>query len=214
MTDGSTKMRESYDRLARAYVEHVAGELAGKPLDRCLLQRFAEEVRGKGRVADIGCGPGHVASYLREQGADVFGIDISAGMVREARALHPRIDFRVGDMRDLGLPDGSLAGILAFYSLIHLEDAEIGPTLRELYRTLAPGGVLLAGFHVGEETLHVEDLWGNPVCLDFRFFPPRRVADWLERAGFAVTERIEREPYPDVEYPSRRCYLFARSRSR
>ena len=66
-----------------------------------------------------------------------------------------------------------------------------------------------AGFHVGEETLHVEDLWGTPVRLDFRLFPAGRVALRLEKAGFDVTERVEREPYPNVEYPSRRCYLFA-----
>jgi SAM-dependent methyltransferase len=212
MTDRSRATRESYDRLAAAYVEHVAGELAGKPLDRHLLDRFAEEVRGRGATADVGCGPGHVARYLHDRGAEVFGIDFSSEMIRQARALHPGIEFRVGDMRTLDVPDRSLAGILAFYSLIHLEDEEIASTLEGFRRALVPGGAVLVAFHVGEETLHVEDLWGQPVALDFRFFPSRRVVEWMEAAGLAVTERTEREPYPEVEYSSRRGYLFARTR--
>jgi SAM-dependent methyltransferase len=212
VNDRLAATRESYDRLAKAYVVHVAGELAGKPLDRHLLNRFAEEVRGRGPTADLGCGPGHVAGYLRDAGVEVFGIDFSPAMVREAYALHPGIEFRVGDMRALNLADGSLAGILAFYSIIHFDDREIVTAVAEMRRALRPGGALLAAFHVGEETLHLEDLWGTPVCLDFRFLPSRRVALQLQKAGFDVTERVEREPYPEVEYPSRRCYLFARRR--
>ncbi|HEX6863269.1 MAG TPA: hypothetical protein VF414_10665 [Thermoanaerobaculia bacterium] len=51
-------VRESYDSAAQAYAEHLASELDHKPLDRHLLNRFAEETRGRGLVADLGCGPG------------------------------------------------------------------------------------------------------------------------------------------------------------
>ena len=54
-------VRESYDSAASAYTEHLASELAHKPLDRHLLNRFAEATRDGGLVADLGCGPGHVA---------------------------------------------------------------------------------------------------------------------------------------------------------
>lgn len=74
-------VRESYDSAARAYAEHLADELSGKPLDRHLLNRFAEATRGRGLVADLGCGPGHIARYLHEQGVTVAGIDLSPQMV-------------------------------------------------------------------------------------------------------------------------------------
>ncbi|HXU30273.1 MAG TPA: hypothetical protein VN851_06840, partial [Thermoanaerobaculia bacterium] len=64
-TDDS--LRTSYDSVAAAYVEHLCSELSGKPLDRHLLNRFAEEVRDRGPVGDLGCGPGHVARYLHDQ---------------------------------------------------------------------------------------------------------------------------------------------------
>lgn len=206
-------VRESYDAAARVYTEHVTSELAQKPLDRHLLNRFAEEVRGRGVVADLGCGPGHVAGYLRDRGADVLGIDLSPGMVRCASELNPGIDFRVGDLRALDLADASLAGAVAFYAIVHLEPSELGAVMAELRRVVAPGGVVLVAFHVGDQTLHVDDLWGAAVSLDFRFHAPEDVAAALQAAGLAVTERVEREPYEGAEYPSRRCYLFARATS-
>jgi SAM-dependent methyltransferase len=112
-------------------------------------------------------------------------------------------------MRTLDLPDGALAGIVAFYSLIHIGEPEMGATLRELRRVLAPGGLLLVAFHIGEETVHRDELWGHPVSLDFRFLMPSPMVARLIEAGFVVLERVEREPYPEVEHSSRRCYLLA-----
>lgn len=201
-------LRDSYDALAAEYVANIAGELADKPLDRHLLNRFAEAVRGRGLVADIGCGPGHVARYLHEQGVQVVGIDLSPAMIGWATRLNPELSFQVGDMRRLDLADQSLAGIVAFYSIIHLQGADLDVALREFRRLLAPGGVLLIAFHIGDHTLHLDELWGQAVSLDFRFLMPSEVAMALNAAGFVVTESVEREPYAGGEYPSRRCYLF------
>ncbi len=204
-------VRSSYDAAARVYAEHVADELAQKPLDRHLLNRFAEAVRGKGTVADLGCGPGHVAGYLREQGVDVLGIDLSPEMVRCATELNPGLDFCVGDFFALDLPEASLAGAVAFYAIVHLKPSELGTAMAEFRRVVVPGGVVLVAFHIGDETLHVDDLWGASVSLDFRFHAPGEVKDALHAAGFAVTESVERDPYEGAEYPSRRCYLFAKA---
>jgi SAM-dependent methyltransferase len=211
MSEDASRTRESYDELAATYTERIFTELAGKPLDRHLLNRLAEDVRGHGLVADLGCGPGHVARYLHDQGVRMLGIDLSPRMIDSARQRSPDIEFRVGDMRALDLPDGALAGIVAFYSLIHIGEPEMGATLRELRRVLAPGGLLLVAFHIGEETVHRDELWGHTVSLDFRFLMPSPMVARLIEAGFAVLERVEREPYPEVEHPSRRCYLLARS---
>src|SRR5262249_54504312 len=157
-------------------------------LDRHLLNRFAEGVRGRGRSADVGCGPGHVARYLRDQGVEVVGIDLSPEMVRRAQQLNPGIEFRVGDLRALDLADGALAGMASFSPLIHLEEPEIGPALRELRRVLTPGGLALVAFDVGEETLHKDELWGHAISLDFRFLLPARVTAQLAEAGFRLLE--------------------------
>src|SRR5438876_12115319 len=91
-------VRASYDRVAAEYAERIAGELAGKPFDRALLDRFADLVKPLGPVCDLGCGPGHVAAYLHERGADVFGIDLSQEMVAQARRLNPGLRIEAGTM--------------------------------------------------------------------------------------------------------------------
>ena len=202
-------IQASYDSAATAYAEHLFGELVHKPLDRHLLNRFAESVRGKGLVADLGCGPGHVAKYLHDRSVAVCGVDLSPGMIRCATKLCPALEFRVGDMRALDFADGGLAGIVAFYSIVHFEPPELAAVLHEFRRVLAPTGVMLMAFHAGDETIHVDDLWGRPVSLDFRFHQPNDVRRALHSARFTVTESAERKPYAEVEYPSSRCYLFA-----
>lgn len=207
---GRDALRESYDAVAAEYVEHLFTELERKPLDRHLLNRFAEEVRDRGLVGDFGCGPGHVARYLHEQGVRVLGIDLSPEMIRQASGLTPGVEFRVGDLLALDLPDASLAGIVAFYSVIHFDAAELDLAFREMRRVLASDGVLLLAFHIGEKTVHLDELWGRAVSLDFRFLVPSEIVAVLAAAGFVVTESTEREPYEGAEYPSRRCYLLAR----
>lgn len=207
----AVSVRESYDSAAEAYAEHLASELDGKPLDRHLLNRFAEEVQGRGMVADLGCGPGHVARYLHDRGVRAEGIDLSPEMIRVAAGLHRGIEYRVGDIQRLDVPDGSYAGAVLFYSIVHFDPSELGAVFREVRRVLAPGGLALVAFHIGEEVVHLDELFGCRVSLDFRFFPPSTVIEALEAAGLAVKERVEREPYEGAEYPSRRCYLLARS---
>jgi SAM-dependent methyltransferase len=204
-------VRQSYDSAAQAYAEHLADELRHKPLDRHLLSRFAEDTRGRALVADLGCGPGHVARYLHEQGVTVLGLDLSPGMVEVARSLHPGLDFRVDDMTRLQLADASLAGIVSFYSIVHFEPSELGAVFQQMRRVLAPGGLALVAFHVGEQVVHLDELFGSPVSLDFRFHVPDKVVEALQRAHLPVIEHTEREPYESVEYQSRRCYLLARA---
>ena len=206
----SEDTRTGYDKVAEQYTQQYSDELSHKPLDRELLDRFAERTTGKGRVCDLGCGPGHLARYLHDRGADALGIDLSPGMVEQARLMNPGIEYTQGDMRALDLPDGSLAGIAAFYSIIHIPRDQVADVLKELRRVLQPGGLLLLAFHKGQETVHRDEFFGEAVNLDFRFFEPDEMRGYLEDAGFTVDEVIVREPYPEVEYPSRRVsYLRA-----
>ena len=206
----TNSIRESYDRLAEEYTRRISDELQHKPLDRELLDRFAKQTQGRGEVCDMGCGPGHVARYLRNAGASVFGLDLSPGMVKQARKLNPDIPFREGNMLSLDLADETLAGIAAFYAIVNIPRQSLPVVFREIHRVLRSDGLLLLGFHAGDEVIREEELWGQKISMDFLFFQPSEVKLGLEAAGFTVEEIIEREPYPDVEYPSRRAYIFAR----
>src|ERR1700704_2599411 len=114
------KMETSYDVVAAAYAAQFFDELSRKPFDRTLLDAFAADCVGRGTVLDVGCGPGHVARYLSERGVTAAGVDLSPAMVDLARQLNPGLEFSTGDMRHLEVADNSLAGIVAFYSVIHI----------------------------------------------------------------------------------------------
>jgi len=202
-------IRTCYDAVAREYAERFVGELRHKPLDRELLSRLATEVSDRGEVCDLGCGPGQTTAYLHGCEVDVCGLDISAENLREATRLHPGVVFEQGDMLALPRADGTIAGVVAFYAIVHFSPAQLRRALAEMYRVLRPGGRLLLAFHAGEGAVHVDEFLGRPVTLDFAYFRPAAVADELAGAGFANVEVIERDPYPDVEYPSRRAYVFA-----
>ncbi|MER7750747.1 methyltransferase domain-containing protein [Kitasatospora sp. NPDC097643] len=208
MTVNHERVRGSYDTVAEQYLERIGGELAHKPVDRALLAVVLEEAAG-GVVADLGCGPGHVAGWLAARGAEVVGIDLSPRMVELARREHPGVAFRAGDLLELPAADGEFAAAVALYSVIHLEPDELAPAFAEARRVLRPGGVLLVSFHLGTTVKRLDEWWSHQVDVDFHFLETDAVAARLAEAGFTVTARLEREGLPE-EAPTRRGYLLAR----
>ena len=204
-------IRESYDSLADEYASRIFHELQHKPLDRNLLDRFAANTSAHGEVCDIGRGPGHIARYLRDAGNSVFGLDLSPRMLEQARRFNPDISFREGNMLALDLQDATLAGIAAFYAIVNIPRESLPSVFREMHRVLEPGGLLLLAFHAGDEIMHEDELWGRRISMDFFLLQPHAIRQSLEAVGFVIEEIIEREPYsPEVEYQSRRAYIFAR----
>ena len=201
-------LRNTYDLVAGDYVAHIFDELKDKPFDRALLDDMAARAGG-GVICDIGCGPGQVARYLYERGANAIGIDLSPGMIEQARALTPGVPFVAGDMRALDVPDGAWAAIVAFYAIVHFQRAELAEVFREMKRVLAPGGAVLLSFHIGSEVVHRDEWWGRAVDVDFRFFQTAEVVAALEESGLIVERALERDPYPEIEYQSRRAYIIA-----
>src|SRR5262245_36904762 len=198
----------SYDAIAEQYADQYFDELDGKPFDRAVLDRFAATVKDRGRVCDLGCGPGQIARYLAAHGVDVFGIDASASMVATARRLNPTLQFRQGDFFHLPLGDGEVAGVAAFYCLIHCARGELGRAVVEIHRVLMPGGRLLMSVHAGEGEVGRDEAYGKRVALVATLFSEDEVCAALAGAGFRVDELVTREPYP-FEYPSRRIYATA-----
>jgi ubiquinone/menaquinone biosynthesis C-methylase UbiE len=210
MSHVRNEVQESYDRVAEEYARQFFGELAHKPFDRDLLTRFAHRLRDAGPVCDLGCGPGQIARFLKDHGVDALGMDLSPEMVTTASRLSPDIPFLQGDMRALPVPDAAWAGIAAFYAIVNIPRDELAPVMCELHRVLRPNGLLLLSFHVGTEVIHREELWGQSVCLDFFFLSMEEVLGFLRSAAFEIEEALERQPYAEVEYPSRRGYILAR----
>ncbi|MET3805978.1 SAM-dependent methyltransferase [Nakamurella sp. UYEF19] len=193
--------RESYDTVAASYTDLVRSAVADQPLVRASLAFFVGLVRGSiGPVVDMGCGPGHFTAHLQDQGLDAFGIDLSPAMITIARREHPGLRFEVGSMTDPDLPDSSVAGVLAFYSVIHVPDEAIPGVLRHFHRILRPDGVALLGFHVGDEhRIKTEGYGGHRMNLPLDLRPMDRMTGWLRDAGFGIEAQILLEP--DAKVP-------------
>ena len=210
MNDITLNTQTSYDQVAFEYAEKFKDEMDDKPFDRDCLDRLAREVGDLGPICDLGCGPGQIARYLHRQGVETLGVDLSAKMVEEAKRLNPEIHFHQADMLSLPDEDNSWGGIAAFYCIIHIPRGQVVDALHEMKRVLKPGGVLLVTFHIGQEIKHLDEWWEKPVNLDFAFYLPGEMEDWLKAAGFELVETLIREPNPEVEVATQRAYLFAK----
>lgn len=193
--------RASYDVDAPGYAEKVHGLLEANPHLRAHLDVFAELVRRDegGLVADIGCGPGYVTRHLHDAGTDAFGIDLSPAMVEIARRDHPGLRFDVGTMTSLDLATGALAGIVAFWSTIHIPDHAMTGVVEEFHRVLRPGGHVLIGFHIGDGIQHSSSGYsGRPISVDTHLRRPSTMSDWLRHVGFRIESESVFRPDDDV----------------
>jgi len=195
----------SYDTVASSYAEFVSDALEKEPYLKAALTLFAAQVDGP--AVDVGCGPGHFTAYLASLGVDASGVDLSPGMIDLARRLHPELRFEVGSMTDLPLPDASVAGVLASWSLIHVPDEAVPAALGHFHRVLRPGGLLAIGYHVGVGTRLKTQGYGHPMRVHVHLRQPWWLARRVRDAGFT----IEAEWALDPGNPVSQAILFARS---
>ncbi|MDT9700939.1 class I SAM-dependent methyltransferase [Streptomyces sp. P17] len=209
--DASSATREAYDAVAPTYAQLFRGELRDRPLDRAMLGAFAEVVRasGGGRVADLGCGPGHVTAYLDGLGLAAYGVDASSAMIELAREAYPDLRFDVGSMAALDIADGVLCGVLSRWSIIHTPPQELPVILGEFHRVLAPGGHLLLGFSASDGPSHPTQVFDHTVAPAYRWSPDH-LAAMLRTTGLAEVARMVREPEPTDRRQFQEVQLLAR----
>ena len=177
--------RFGYAAQAGAYIEQLGSMDAVAEPDRALVERWARTVDGT--ILDAGCGPGHWTGHLAGLGHDVVGLDPVEEFVEHARRAHPGVPFREGSFEDL--PDGrSYGGILAWYSLIHLDPGEVPEVLARFRDTLPYGGSVLLGFFTADEPAP----FGHLVAPAW-VWPVEEMARTLEGAGFEVVHRERRQ---------------------
>lgn len=206
--DHLDRTRRAYDTVAVDYARLLAQGLPSDPTDRLVLTRFAAGLRGP--VIEVGCGPGRMTGPLADLGLAVRGIDLSPAMVDEARRRYPQLDFEVGTMTALDLPDGSVAGVVAWYSIIHLQPVDLPGVFAEFARVLIPGGRLQLAFQVGDGPVEIEHAYGHDLSATAYRLDPDVVAGLLRDAGFSVLVRQLRDPVGPWE-TTRQSFLLARA---
>lgn len=205
----STRIIDCYNKTADNYADKFFDELSHKHFDRMLLQAFASENKMKGKMLDLGCGPGQTTRYLADYGiSGIIGTDLSPGMIEVARKINPQLTFETADMLSLPYADATFGSAVAFYAIVHFTYSKLETALREVRRVLKPGGEFLFSFHIGNNTIHLAQFLDHDVNIDFQFFDTSRVLELLHKTGFGIIDCVERQSYKDIEYPSQRAYLW------
>lgn len=200
---------DCYNKTAKNYADKFGDELSHKHLDKILLTAFASANKSKGKMIDLGCGPGQTTRFLADCDVkDIVGTDLSPEMIKVAKSINPQLDFITADMLQLSYPDNSFGSAIAFYSIVHFDYLQLKTAFTEINRVLISKGQFLFSFHIGDNIVHLDDFLEHPVNIDFYFYDTQKIIDLLTATGFDIIDNIERPPYKDHEYPSRRGYTW------
>ncbi|MFZ0529240.1 MAG: DUF480 domain-containing protein [Propionicimonas sp.] len=202
------KVVAAYDAVASAASEALLDELIDKPFDIWLLERLADLADGP--IMDLGCGPGQIAAFLADTGAEVHGLDASPAMIAQARENFADLDFQVGRFHQLLRPRTAAAwgAIVAREAFVHLAPSELAPTVGAVGATLRPGGWLALSLHLGDGVVHADDLFGVPVDLDFVAHDRAEALAALTDTGLVIDEWYVRSALA-AETPADRLYVLA-----
>jgi SAM-dependent methyltransferase len=179
------QVRDAYASVADLYIELFGTTQQVHADDLAFIGRHLSIQPGN--VLDLGCGPGHFTGHLRSLGVDAIGIDMVPEFIAHARAAHPTGSYRLGSMTSLDVGNDSIAGILAWYSLIHLPPADLDGVLAEFRRVMRPAGTLVVGFFDGDEVAAFD----HKVVTAYRW-PVDEFSERLARAGLTELERRQR----------------------
>lgn len=181
-----TNTNAAYSARAAEYTDLLGSMSAVHPSDRQLIDSWAERLSGS--VLDAGCGPGHWTNYLTGLGLDVRGIDLVPSFISRAQSTYPSIRFDVQSIDDIDEADGSLGGVLSWYSTIHHDPSAIATPITEFARVLRPGGQLVLGYFSGRSI----ESFDHAVVRAYRW-PAEELHHLLNAAGFDVLETHLRE---------------------
>jgi len=204
MTDYLKTTIETYDKTIKEYKKNVL------PLVPEEIESFMSQMPKSGKVLDLGCGFGRDCIILKKNGFDVTGIDLSKGMIKEAKKLKS-VDFRVMDARKLRFPKDNFDGVWACASLLHLRKKEIGKTLSEIYRVLKLGGICFISVKEGKDEGVVKDERYGGAPKFYAYYKKNEFADLLKKAGFKVIDSYYKElaSYAKIK-AKREIIIFAR----
>lgn len=211
--NSTDKILHCYNQVAEDYAIERWDELSRKRIDQLLLKEFASVNKDKGPCADFGCGPGQTTKFLYDNGLEnIVGIDLSPAMVKVAQRLSPHIKFESGDLLNIAFPSGYLGSALAFYAIVHFNHDQVRTCFTEINRVLKTGGDFLFSYHAGDEVVHFDKAHDKEIDIDLFFFKTEDIVQLLKETGFKVIDAIERRPNEEMEYPTRRAYVWAEKR--
>ena len=191
--------RLGYDAIAAAYAEWLPDTSYEAPIDLAMIGMLLDLIGDSpARVLDAGCGTGRMVPHLhgRNPSLAITGVDLSTGMLEQARAAHPGATYLEGELRNLPVADGATDALLAWYSIIHTRHDDLTAVFAEFHRVLRPDGALLVAFQTGsgERLVRPE---GYDVEMRAFLHETGAVEAMLRTLGFGIVARLDRSARPN-----------------
>ncbi len=208
----ASTVRAAYDAVAPDYTAAFADDLDRLPVERLMLDTaLAARPASAGPVAlDLGCGPASVTAYLAANDTQPIGLDLSAGMLAQARARAPGLAFVRADLRRLPFASGRIGLAVAYFAIQHLPRADLPVALAEVRRILVPEGVFLLATHLGAGDVYLDAFLGHHIAtMGGALYGREELLAHLRAAGLEVDLERQRGPLPH-EADTQRIYLLTR----
>jgi ubiquinone/menaquinone biosynthesis C-methylase UbiE len=189
---------ETYNRIASKYCSKTREPIFLEWEEGYIRKLLSYIHKGNPLILNVGCGDGRDNIHIEKNGGKAIGIDLSKGMLQEARKLYPQGDFRIMDMRDLSFGDNSFDGIWASGSIYHIPRSQVGQVVKEFKRVLKNDGVLGLNFKLGTG----EGIEANPKSYAghpryFAYYTEKEMKRILDGNGF---HELESRMYPEEIY--------------
>lgn len=165
----------------RLNIERILGtEVSLADPDRAIIEPWAATVNGP--ILDVGSGTGRWTGHLAQLGYAVEGLEPAGRLVKQARTNHPSVTFHHTGIENFGHSTTRWAGILAWYSVIHMGPEQLTEALAVMHKLLDDDGTLLLSFFTGPR----RETFDHPIATAYRWPIPDMVRA-LTSTGFTVT---------------------------
>jgi ubiquinone/menaquinone biosynthesis C-methylase UbiE len=180
-------MKVNYDEIAGTFdARYTVESFEGVFSELCSLARQV----GARAILEVGCGSGHWIARMKDAGHDIWGVDLSLGMLQQARAKNGASHLVQGTASMLPLRSQSFDLVFCINAIHHFDRPQ--DFVREARRLIRPGGALaVTGMnpHAGRDRWYVYDYFPRTVEIDLRRYPSAgTVVDWMDNAGFDHAE--------------------------
>ena len=200
--DPTQVVMHGYDVIAERYTDWAQRE-PGEARER-YTQALLKGLPPGARVLDLGCGAGLPTTRRLAQRFRVVGVDLSARQVALARHNVPNAVFLQADITALGLAPGSMDGVCAFFSIIHVPRDQQPALLRDVATWLRPGGLFVATLGVHAQDADLDEDWlGAPMYWSSYDAATNR--HLVEQAGLCLLSAYE---MTDVEHGAPATFLW------
>ncbi|MBL3678804.1 class I SAM-dependent methyltransferase [Leucobacter chromiireducens] len=179
MAAGTAAVSAAYEARVAEYIDVVGTIDRAARVDQDDILAWAQDLAGP--ILDVGCGPGQWTHLLHSRGLKISGIDPVRGFIADAQRRYPDVSYALGEATALPVHNGTLGGVLSWFSLIHSEPARLDRPLAEFARALAPGGGLALGYFDGP---HGEP-FDHAITTAFTW-SAEGITALVEEAGFEV----------------------------